>query len=372
MSRSAAAMWVWVALLPVVLVAGCGETQDERNPPATREKGGLSGPADLPAIPKSGTGSPRITFLLPNQPKTQPLIWKEAAQLDASKQNGIFTVRTAGDGESMAEFVRRVSQEGTSAMVVVVDDAETLGPAIAEARSRGIQVVTILDQVTADGDPVPVIVRGDYGIAAETLVEAAATDATALGKSSEGPALVVYTEDFPEADRRAQALFDALSEAGIETIGAGPQAVSGGQYDVGNMVLETLKERPELAMVLTGDDTSFLGSTIERSELPKGTGVSVAGFLVDPQSFDIVQGSFASAAAFADDRVLGILAYRNAMSLAKGETVPDRIVAPMPVRRAPGPPAFGRLRFDLNPEDAPLEGFDPTKPIQRIESEVKD
>jgi ABC-type sugar transport system substrate-binding protein len=360
MIRSGATIWALAALLPISMVAGCGEPEGGRDAPVVTGERGRSGLADLPAIPKSGGGAPRITFLLANPPRVQPLIWKEAAQLDASKQNVIFTVRTAGEGESMAELVRRAGQEGTKAMVVVVDDAESLGPAIAEARSRGIAVVTILEQVTADGEPVPVVVRGDYGEAAEDLVEAAASDAITLGKSAEGPALVVYSEDFPEADLRAEALFQALKEAGIETIGEGPRAVPGGQYDVGEVVLETLKGRPELAMVLAGDDTSFLGATIERSELPEGTGLTVAGFLVDPQSFDIVDQSFASAAAFADDRGLGILAFRSAMGLARGEAVPDRTVVPMPVRRAPGPPAYGRLRFDLNPQDAPVEGFDPT------------
>lgn len=367
MSRTVATIWVLVAMVPVAMVSGCDDSQGDRIAPVATDSGSRSGLSSLPVIPSSRGGVPRITFLLPNAPQTQPLIWKEAAQLDAAKQNTLFTVRTAGGGESMADFVRRVSQEGTAAMVVVVDDAEALGPAIAEARRRGIAVVTILEPVTAGGEPVPVVVRGDYERAAEELIEAAASDASKLGKSAEGPALVVYTKDFPEADRRAAALFEALTLAGIETIGDGPQAVAGGQYDVGHLVLETLKERPELAMVLTGDDTSFLGATIERSELPEGTGVTVAGFLVDPESFVVVEESFASAAAFADDRGLGILSFRNAMALAKGETVPDRIVAPMPVSRAPGPPAFGRLRFDLNPQDAPLEGFDPTEREETIE-----
>ncbi|MEW4567763.1 substrate-binding domain-containing protein [Tautonia sp. JC769] len=360
MSRTAATIWVLMALVPVAVVSGCGDPQGDRVAPVATDPGSQSGLAGLPAIPRSGGGAPRITFLLPNPPRVQPLIWKEAAQLDAAKKNVIFTVRTAGEGESMAELVRRVGREGTTALIVVVDDAEALGPAIAEARNRGIHVVTILEQVTADGEPVPVVVRGDYARAAEELVEAAAADATTLGKSAEGPALVIATEEFPEADRRAEALFEALTRAGIETIGEGPRTVSGGQYDIGEAVLETLKSRPELAMVLTGDDTSFLGATIERSELPEGTGLTVAGYLVDPESFDIVDQSFASAAAFADDRGLGILAFRNAMSLARGEAVPDRTVVPMPVRRAPGPPAYGRLRFDLNPQDAPLEGFAPT------------
>ena len=99
---------------------------------------------------------------------------------------------------------------------------------------------------------------------------------------------------------------------------------------------------------------------MQRSEQREGTGFSVGGFVVDPEQFELVRGSFASAAAFADERVLGIFALRTALSLGKGETVEDRIVTPMPVRTAPDRPAFGKLRMELSPDEL-QKAFDPTQ-----------
>jgi ABC-type sugar transport system substrate-binding protein len=319
----------------VALIAGCGGSGTE----VTRAAGGGVSLADLKAAPASSTGAKRVSIVLPAGLDPRHLLWDEAARREAATSGVVFSSTTQSEGEGLSDTIRRAIRQGGAALLVIPGAEEDLGPVLAEARDRGVAVLTLLDPVAVEGDPVPAVVRGDLGPASKELVAAVVEDAPKLGKSASGPALVTFVPDFMESEARANALFRAAEEAGLSLIGEKPMALPTDELTGGTMIAEVRDENPGLSIVLAADDPSFSAAIAARNLGTEEQRFGIAGFVVNATLLELVRSNFASAAAFVDDQVIGSFAVRNALALIDGGQVEDRIVTPLPLRRAPGDPA---------------------------------
>jgi ABC-type sugar transport system substrate-binding protein len=319
----------------MALIAGCGGSGTEE---MTATRGGVS-LADLKAAPASSTGAKRVSIVLPAGLDPRHLLWDEAARREASTSGVVFSSTTQAEGEALSETIRRTIRQGGAALLVIPGEEEDLGPVLAEARDRGMTVLTLLDPVAVEGKLVPAVVRGDLGPASKELVAAVVEDAPKLGKSASGPALVTFVPEFMESEARAKALFQAAQEAGLSMIGEGPLPLPTDELTGGKVIAEVRDGNPGLSMVLAADDSSFSAAIAARNLGTEEQRFVVAGYVVNATLLELVRSNFASAAAFLDDQVIGIFALRSALDLIEGGEVEDRIVTPLPLRRAPGDPA---------------------------------
>ncbi|QDV33254.1 sugar ABC transporter substrate-binding protein [Tautonia plasticadhaerens] len=336
MTRSVVTIPAGLAI-SLMLLVGCGESGPaEKAPGGDQEVASL---ADLVGPPAASVGARRITMILPSESDPRHEIWEEAARRESARLGVVFSSRIPAEGERVADLLLRSIREGGSALIVVSDEGGGLGSASAEARVRGVAVVTLLEPSTIEGDPVPAVVRGELGTAAGELVAAAVEDASKLGKPASGPALVAFIPDFPEANQRAGVLFEAAREAGIELIGDEPFAAPTDEPARTEAIRGLRASHPGLSMVLAGDDASLISALSVRNEGTDADRFVIAGFVINSNQLEFVKSDFVSAVAFADEQVLGIYAVRTVLDLDAGEEVPDRIVTPLPVLRATGPPA---------------------------------
>lgn len=365
MSRPDVTFPAGLALSVAFLVAGCGGSGSGEVPPV--EGRGAVSLGDLKAPPASSGGATRITMILPSGADPQRELWEEAARREAARLGVVFSTRRPAGGESLAELLRRSTQEGASALIVAAGEAEGLGQALAEAKGRGIALLTLLEPPDSEVASVPAVVRGDLSAAAEELVAAAVEDAPKVGKSASGPVLIAFVPEFPEAGRRANILLEAANAAGLEMIGEGPTALPTDEQARTEAIRQIRANHPDLAMVLAGDDASLLSALAVRNEGAESDRFAIAGFVVNPNQLEYVRANFLSAVAFADEQVLGIYGVRSALDLAGGEELPDRIVTPLPVRRAPGPPASIPSQVDPEVELPPgLPGGGEVKPVDPV------
>jgi len=237
-------------------------------------------------------------------------------------------------------LIRRAVRTGATALIIVPEDPDEVAPAVLEAREKGVPSLAIVDPLPVgdEVEPVPTVVRPSYVPSAHGLVEALVEDAPLIGRSPEGPALVIYKPGEQEVDLRLEALRIALDEAGISLLGGEPMAMPGRVSDTTERIEELVGENPGLPMVLCVDDRTFRAAISARHNLRPDERFVVAGYAGEQALLDTIDKALASAAAYCDDVVLGYYALRNAIALSQDESVPERIEVPLPVKRSNKPP----------------------------------
>ena len=352
-----AAMRTTALACSMALLTGCGgrgDAPDAGNGPVML--------SDLTPVPQAVAGGTLVTMLLPADAGVDGAIWAEASRRVAAESKVAFAVKVAPEGGDPADLVAEAVDQGASVLIVVPGDPARLASALDAARGRGVEALTILEPVEGADGPIPAVVRPDLGPSAEALVDAAVADASKLGRSAEGPALILYDPAFDGAEARADALAEASKASGVALAGGAPAASSA--VDAAGAIQEALASAPGLSMVFWSDDATFEGVSAAWPDPDSEATWALAGYMVDPTRFEQVLGSAASAAAFVDTRVLGIAAARAALALARGEAIDDRVEVPLPVERGLGPLASKTMVGDqptarTSELDLPVGSVDP-------------
>ncbi len=335
---------------------GCGQSEPKMSNGSTGKStasidpSGLSSISPISSVGSSRTGAEQVAMVLPRDSETADRLWEQGAREESSQSTIVFDSFRATEAIDQAEMIRRAVQSGASSIVVAPGDPEAIIPAIREAREVGIEIVTMLAPITVDGEPTRVVTNPDYLPTAKSLVQAAIEDAEKLEISPDGPALVVFTPEVRDADRRAAALTQALEEAGIPPLDGSPIAFTDEAEDAIALVQELLDSETPMTMVLTADELAFRIVMSVRNDVEYVKRFVTAGYVQTKVMVDVVRSSFASAGAYCDDTVMGRFAINYALQLANGEEVPQRAEVPIQFFRAPNPPRLSSFDIEVGPE----------------------
>ncbi|CAN5887704.1 hypothetical protein BH23PLA1_BH23PLA1_15490 [soil metagenome] len=288
----------------------------------------------------------RLAMILPQGNSIETNIWEQSARRTAGNfQTSFEALRPVGatSEQGQVALIDQAIRNGASALIIVPEDPQTLGPALTEARAQGIPSVSILRPIPVEGEPIPVILRSPAAEVAEDLVRAVQEDAQTVGYPAEGPALLLLNEQAVDADERAEALTKAAESAGMNLFGGQPARFDGRYEQALSIIQEARQQEPKLAIVLVIDDTGFRAATSLREKLDPDERYVMAGYVGDRRNMNMVAAAFASAAAEYNDIDIGILAAKTAMRLHRGDPIPAEISIKPKFQRALGPPSRSGL-----------------------------
>lgn len=297
-----------------------------------------------------------LVLVLPGMDSSRYNLWARVAQAEAGQARLIFNIARPEPTDPparQAELIREAAGRGVAALVVVPDASADLGPALADARERGIVVVALDGSVESAGAPFPSVEMTPLAESAEAMVGKLIQDAQAADLPIQGPARIISFATFDPGmvAARAAALREALEHSGVTVLPDAVLEASGGFLRQMTEMIE-VEDRPN--MILATDD-QILSSAIQyRAELKvdEQPRLLIAGFADSAATLDAVQYGLLNSGTDTNLRRPAVEAVRLALDGLRGEPIPDRVVVPAPIRVAVGPPRsenFPTLR------DAPRE-----------------
>lgn len=341
-----------IAVWSMMLAAGCDSDESAPPPPPSI---GVTASTDSPLLmpPPVQGGVKEIDLVLPGKIDPPMVLWEQGARRESTKAGNVFELRRAPEGSGPEEQGRQVMEaiRGGADAVLIAPTAEGIGdvgPIVAEAKRMGTQLVSFLVPIKAGDEEVPVIVREDYGPKAREVVRALVEDAELVGLKKEGPALMLMNDLGTEHLARAQAMTEALREAGISLLGGEPKHFTNDYEVAKEIVTKAMQENPKLSYVVVVEDVGFRAALSVRGVTPGADRYVMGGFVENAGLLDMVKRSHASAVAQCGQGAIGRLgAARVAEALSRGEALPSRIVIPMAFERAPDPPSQDAMEMDL-------------------------
>ncbi len=354
----------WLLLVVAVISGGC----DSESFVPTRPKE-LAGPnaslavgSDVQAhAPSSASGSMHsgvraIELIAGPLDATDTEVLKMTARTQAGRDKTRVLVAVTGEIDSPgteADLVRKAIARNPLALIVEpADPADSeLAKAVIEARDRGLPVVVMglpltgLHPVPAQASgsgkaagpalgPLVEVVPEPFARSARQLVEAAIRNAGNAKLSPAGGAiLVINTADDRFSEDRAQALREALRNAGITAI---EEVRFAGQIDkVQAELTALLLAKRKLAMVLSTDLLGAAAALQATGDLGEDRPYVIAGYSAkeNPAAF-VRAGEYAAIAIYTPERLIS-KAITTAVAVARGEKVPDRVELKVPVLDSP-------------------------------------
>jgi hypothetical protein len=350
-------------LAAAVVASGCDSASFVPPRPA-----GLVGPGSgapgSPAAPAAGvTGAPTagarpIELIVGHREVDESEDLKAKARAQAGIDKARIRISVAGEKETPgrpADLVREASARHPMALVVEVTDPtdRELAQAIGEARAGGVPVVLVGHPLAApspassspSGEPILVVPEA-FPASARILVDAAINNArNAKLKIDGGAVLVINTAGDPLIDDRAQALRNALREAGVKNI----QEI---RFDLDldlakQKVVELLRADRKPGMVFSPDQVGFSAAYNATTVLGDERPFVVAGYSNDESGATMARtGEFAAVAIFSPERLIR-KAITTAVLAAEGKRFPERIEIRIPVHVSPpssGAPQMSAMR----------------------------
>jgi ABC-type sugar transport system substrate-binding protein len=320
------------AVVGLVGGTGCDSSPDG----VARDKG-IDVSGDEPA-PSDATGSKVITLLMPQPiPNDELVIWRQVAMEEggrsAAESGMVLEVQVLGPKDppsKQADQVREAVAKGSSALIVVVADAKAVAPALVEARGKGVPVVLLSRPVKVEGKPFPLVAVAPFEPSARELVGTALSVAKDRGLGDAPALLVVKDPPDEHTEARVAATKAALAEAKVPLrkairINAYPQ-------EAADLIVEELKARPDVSMILADEDQGFSGIDTALFQLGLERPPAMGAFVYDPKF--ITQVKMGNGAALVNRRVqaMAARAVRAAVSLIEGKPLPDLVLQPEVVR----------------------------------------
>ena len=271
----------------------------------------------------------------------------ELLRTAARVQSGLDKVRTRvvevpGAGPESSAWSERARAVGEvvaeDPLAIVIEAPATPDPdlnkAASEARAQGVLVVALgrslsdeaetTEESTSTGREI-VVVPESFRLSAEILVDRATRNAKNGGLDPKAGALVfVNSTSDPLAGDRAEALREALADAGIETVEE--LRFAGPDDDGRNKLIEHLKAHPKTAMVLATDLISLDIADGVADTLMDDHPFVIAGYAGDENHArnQTLTSRCAAVGIYSVDRLI-----RRGINVAaaanRGENVPDRV-----------------------------------------------
>jgi ABC-type sugar transport system substrate-binding protein len=267
-------------------------------------------------------------------------------------------ISVAGEKETPgreADLVREATARHPLALVVEVTHPSNreLAQAITEARAGGIPVV-LVGQALAGTSPAGSSPSGElilvapeaFATSARTLVDAAINNARNIKFTVDGGAvLVINTAADLLVEDRAQALRNALREAGVKNIRE--IRFAGDPNEAKQKVIELLRADRKPGMVVSTDQVGLSASYDGTSVLGDERPYVVAGYSHEEGGSNLARtGEFAAVAIFAPERLIR-KAITTAVHAAQGQRFPERVDVRIPVHVSPsnaGAPQMKAMR----------------------------
>lgn len=334
----------WGAAL-ILAAAGC----DDRLPLPETD---LAGPG--------GASAAEVALVLPPEATIPAGVFERVVAAELGKAQAIYSREKPAPGDPpgrQAELVREATARGVSAVIVVPQAGPTpdLGPALADARTRGVKVVVLGDPVPVlDGPPYPNVRLQDLAGPTAELVAAARKAARESDPPAEGPALILMTSspDYPRSPGRAAALRAELERAGIAVLPdiAFPPTVEGPTATI----REALKTSEPPAFIFGTDDMGVTTTGTIRDRIDSDAPTVVAGFIDNPEMLPVINSGQCAAIVDGNLSAAGARATQLALDLIAGRATEESIEIPTPVRLTRRPLQSGPRETRSNvPEGAP-------------------
>jgi ABC-type sugar transport system substrate-binding protein len=329
---------VAATLAGCVFLAGCMGS----DPPELEDLDGAASRGQLDGVAE-------VVMIFPPVRTPEHAIWGAVASAKIGEAKLVYSVEHPEPDDPpqrQAELVRAAVDRGAAALIVVPGDPEVLAPALAEARARGVKLLTLGAVVPVpDGPPVPAVVQTPPEVSAAELVEVALAAAGAEEPPLEGPAVLLVPEsgEDPRVPLRIAGLKDSLQKAGITLLPDLPFQIEGNtpQKLLNAALSQEAGTRPALVFGL--DDTAVTSATRVRGERFNDAPFILAGYVDNPDMIDLMRSGFCTAAVDGNLTAAAREAVRLTLDLLDGREVPERTEVPTPIRRAtkrPNPSAF--------------------------------
>jgi ribose transport system substrate-binding protein len=292
-------------------------------------------PAGQAPAPK---GPPRVALVMKSLANEFFVTMAEGAKAHQAASRGGYTlivngIRNESDLSQQVALVEQMMAQGVDAIVIAPADSRALVPVLAKAQRQKIVVVNIdnkLDEATLQQAGIDVPFVGPDNRAGAKAVGAAIAPSLARGST------VAILEGIPtafNAQQRRLGFEDAMREAGMTV--AAVQSAHWEQAEANTIAAALLREHPDLAAILAGNDNMALGAAAAVRQAGRGGAVKVAGFdnIAAVQQL-LKEGRIAATADQHGDK-LAVYGIEYALAILKGETTPQDRQTPVDVITAP-------------------------------------
>jgi ABC-type sugar transport system substrate-binding protein len=269
-------------------------------------------------------------------------VFEQTIRHEASLDSVLCEVVHAKPGAEPEE-IRAMAKQGYSTIIIVPEPGqeEAVAATVREVHGEGVPMVVLDLSGRTKVEGVPLVTMTPHEESAKALVAAAVEDARKAGFPAHAPAVVLVNGPHDQHGReRLAALHKALEEAGVPTL---PDIVFSGYTNTARDTLgATLKDHPEVAIVLTTDEQSTNGAAQFREAMDKEKPRFVhGGFFHDRDTLRMA--SYNLLAGMVDDNyeALGRRAFRVAKALSEGKSEGDHVVVETKFHRAAGPERRG-------------------------------
>jgi ribose transport system substrate-binding protein len=238
-------------------------------------------------------------------------------------------IRNESDLAQQVALVEQMMAQGVDAIVIAPADSRALVPVLAKALRQGIVVVNIdnkLDEATLQQVGIDVPFVGPDNRAGARAVGAA------LAKHLQRGANVAILEGIPtafNAQQRRLGFEDAMREAGIDVVAV--QSAHWEQDEANAVTAAMLREHPDLAAVLAGNDNMALGAAAAVRQAGKSKQVYVVGFDNIAAVRQLLEDGRVLATADQHADRLAVYGIEYALRLLRGETKREDVQTPVDV-----------------------------------------
>jgi ABC-type sugar transport system substrate-binding protein len=258
-------------------------------------------------------------------------VWEQTAQMQAGRaKRQLRTLRPAPKDppERQAELVREAAASGAVVLLVEPVDPKTIGPALEEARDKGVPIVLLDRAVEVRGKPLPVVEFAPLEKATRDMVDASIKAAKKSGAPPEGPARLIVPVGADDARMREcrDTLKQVLKDAGIRVL---PDVLVPLGDSPEKIIRAMVREKPRPSMVFSTEDNLLANAGMAWGpEQVQGLPV-LAGYVADrTKAGSMIYGGCAAVVSL-DIAHLAEKAVDTALAMARGETVPDHVVVPL-------------------------------------------
>lgn len=289
----------------------------------------------LPAAPPP---TPRIALVMKSLANEFFVTMAEGAKSHQASSGGAYTlivngIRNESDLAQQVALVEQMMAQGVDAIVIAPADSRALVPVLAKALRQKIVVVNIdnkLDDATLAQAGIDVPFVGPDNRAGAKAVGLALVPRLAKGSK------VAILEGIPtafNAQQRRLGFEDAMREAGLTVVAV--QSAHWEQDQANTIAAALLRAHPDLAAILASNDNMALGAAAAVRQAGRGGKVAVAGFdnIAAAQQL-LKEGRLAATADQHGDK-LAVYGIEYALSILKGETMPQDRQTPVDVITAP-------------------------------------
>jgi ribose transport system substrate-binding protein len=303
------------------VVAACGS----QSPPAGGTAGAKAGP-------------PRVALVMKSLANEFFVTMADGARAHQAASGGGYTlivngIRNESDLSQQVALVEQMMAQGVDAIVIAPADSRALVPVLARALRQKIVVVNIdnkLDEATLTqaGIDVPFVGPDNRAGAKAVGLAVAAT----LAKGSK----VAILEGIPTAfngQQRRLGFEDAMRERGLTVVSV--QSAHWEQDQANTIAAALLREHPDLAAILAGNDSMALGAAAAVRQAGRVGAVQVAGFDNIAAAQQLLEEGRLAATADQHGDKLAVYGIEYALGILKGETTPQDRQTPVDVVTAP-------------------------------------